>query len=92
MRRTRDRAFVAATLLIAATLIGMNTAKAAYVCGLKPYDPTLNLRTCPNKSCDIILAVPNGTYVEVVSYAGVGQWMYVRVGGIEGYMSGRYLC
>lgn len=49
----------------------------------------LNLRTAPGKDGKIITSFKPGTAVNVVK-KGSG-WYYVQVGGMEGYMSSRFL-
>lgn len=49
----------------------------------------LNLRAQPNTGAAVLGQYSNGTAVKVL---GVGtEWLRVRVGGVEGYMSARYV-
>lgn len=51
----------------------------------------LNIRTSPSTSAQIIGTISKNQYAEVLGYSSDGNWIRIRVNGIEGWSSKAYL-
>lgn len=82
----------AATVTSVVVAFSAAPADAARVCRTQNF---LQLRTCPDPTCDYNHAYNNGKYVRVLRCAP-GHWVFVRVTsqrrGHTGYMNENYLC
>lgn len=52
---------------------------------------TLNIRTAPSITSSIIGVLSQNQYAEITDYSSDGNWFKIRVNGIEGWASSKYL-
>lgn len=88
---------ISTALLLGATCLPA-AAQAQYqyvfTCTRDPYS-SVNLRRGPGQNYGIVASVPNGTYVNPLSWIWGPdnmRWYRIETGGIVGYTRSDYLC
>ncbi|WP_027625895.1 SH3 domain-containing protein [Clostridium lundense] len=51
----------------------------------------LNIRSNPSASSSILSVLYKNQYAEVIDYSNDGSWMKIRINGVEGWSSSKYL-
>lgn len=90
--KTFRKSLLLSSFLFVSALTSVNTANAAYVCGLNSSgDNFVSLRTCPGKKCNEMVRIGPGADVEILDVSG--RWYKIRMSsGAVGWAYGKYIC